>query len=497
MCIADADLLVVPKLKDQFAIIEEAHSGKGPLTKATGQEAVANIGSHFGRDKTAPFISNSFYFLDLYAKVAFVCRSCMVCQRTNSGMSKLTKVGSVLNPVQVPAVKWKQVAIDMVGPLPQDEDGNHHIIVVQDYFSKWPECKVVKNKEAAMVAIFLVELVQWYGVPDIWFSDRGKEFNSQLTTELNCRMGACHRVTRPRHPQANGMVERLNQTIENFLVKHEMQDTDWSKLVSSACFAYHTHVHKATGYTPACVFLGWDLVPPIVQAYKLKALRKVHQQNQLDGADETLQDVDTGKVYLDETGECKYSADEFMDLDYDDKLETIENLRVVIEKAKENITKRQASYKNYYDKKHEDIPLQVGDWVFVWEVKRGRLTKKKNKWKGDYRVIGFPTPTTCSMRNHQGHKVNNALLINVKRKYSGLTLKMLEEMSKTEDKTYDQEFVQATQPDQDLPDLPEMPQETPDVPPSTDNPPQCQNSSEFKVTFWNFFELVEHRGQTS
>ncbi len=186
------------------------------------------------------------------------------------------------------------------------------------------------------------------------------------------------------------MVERLNQTIENFLVKHEMKDTDWSKLVGSACFAYHTHMHKATGYTPARLFLGWDLVPPIVQAYKLKALRKVYEEKQVDGDDHTSEDIDTDKVYLDETGECKYSADKFMDLDYDNKLETIKNLHVVIkEKAKENITKCQALYKKYYDKKHEDILLKVGDWVFVREVKRGRLTKKKNKWKGDY---FFPTP---------------------------------------------------------------------------------------------------------
>ena len=73
VCIPDADLPVVPKLKDQFAIIEEAHYGKGPLTEATDQEAVVNIGSHFGCNKTAPFIFNSFYFPDLYAKVAFVC----------------------------------------------------------------------------------------------------------------------------------------------------------------------------------------------------------------------------------------------------------------------------------------------------------------------------------------------------------------------------------------------------------------------------------------
>ncbi len=70
--------------------------------------------------------------------------------------------------------------------------------------------------------------------------------------------------------------------------------------------------------------------------------------------------------------------------------------------------------------------------------------------------------------------MNDALLTNVKRKYPGLTLKMLEELSKTEDKTYDQEFVQATQPDQDLP---EMPQETPDLPLITDNTRQRAYSS--------------------
>ncbi len=127
------------------------------------------------------------------------------------------------------------------------------------------------------------------------------------------------------------MVERLDQTIENFLVKHKMKDTDWSKLVGSACFAYHTHVHKATGFMLAHVFLGWDIVPPIVQAYKSKALCKVHQEKLDDESQDASEDFDMDKVYLDETAECKYSADEFIDLQYDDKLETIENLWAVTE----------------------------------------------------------------------------------------------------------------------------------------------------------------------
>ncbi len=132
---------------------------------------------------------------------------------------------------------------------------------------------------------------------------------------------------------------------------------------------------------------------------------------------------------------------------------------VIEEKAKENITKRQDSHKRHYDKKHEDIPLKVGDWVFVCEVKQGHLTKKQNKWKGNYRVTGFPMLTTCSLRNWQGHKLTDALLTNVKCKFKGLTLQVLKELTAMEDKTYNKEFVQATQTD-DLPDLPSM-QSTP------------------------------------
>ncbi len=155
---------------------------------------------------------------------------------------------------------------------------------------------------------------------------------------------------------------------------------------------------------------------------------------------------------------------------------------------KENITKCQASYKNYYDKKHKDIPLKVGNWVFVREVKHGRLTKKKLKCKGDHRVISFPTLTTCSLCNQQGHKLNDALLCNVKHKYPGLTLKMLQELSQTEDNTYDKDFVEASQPDQELPDLPEMPNNTPNLDQNFESDVlqenvEAEDTKEFKVTF--------------
>ena len=50
------------------------------------------------------------------------------------------------------------ISIDMVGPLPCTDKGNKYIIVVTDYFTKWPEACATPTKEAIHVANFLFDL---------------------------------------------------------------------------------------------------------------------------------------------------------------------------------------------------------------------------------------------------------------------------------------------------------------------------------------------------
>ncbi len=57
-----------------------------------------------------------------------------------------------------------------------------------------------------------------------------------------------------------------------------------------------------------------------------------------------------------------------------------------------------------------------------------------------------------------------------------------------EDKTYNKDFVQASEPDQELPDLPAMPNETPDIAQNADSDVlqetiEAEDTKEFKVTF--------------
>lgn len=60
-----------------------------------------------------------------------------------------------------------------------------------------------------------------YGVTDIHISDNGTEFVNLIAEDLYKRSGVQHWVTLPYHPQANGLVERLNRTTTDRLKNND------------------------------------------------------------------------------------------------------------------------------------------------------------------------------------------------------------------------------------------------------------------------------------
>ena len=59
----------------------------------------------------------------------------------------------------------ERFAIDVLGPLPEAEQGNQHILVAMDYFSKWVEALAMPEQSAATVTHFLVtEVISRFGV---------------------------------------------------------------------------------------------------------------------------------------------------------------------------------------------------------------------------------------------------------------------------------------------------------------------------------------------
>ncbi|GFX93934.1 uncharacterized protein TNCV_3412971 [Trichonephila clavipes] len=71
------------------------------------------------------------------------------CNRVKESPRKRTRGRLQLYNVVAP---FERIDFDILGPLPRPSDGNNNILVVMDYFTKWPEAYPISDQEASTVA---------------------------------------------------------------------------------------------------------------------------------------------------------------------------------------------------------------------------------------------------------------------------------------------------------------------------------------------------------
>lgn len=99
--------------------------------------------------------------------------------------------------------------------------GNKYLLIIVNCFTKWVEALPVKNIRARTVTdIFVSQFISKHGVPMEIHTDQGKNFESQLFSELMHLFGIKKTRTTALHPQSDGQVERQHQTIINYLAKY-------------------------------------------------------------------------------------------------------------------------------------------------------------------------------------------------------------------------------------------------------------------------------------
>ena len=77
------------------------------------------------------------------------------CQRNNY---KLNKERGVFHPIPVSPQLWKQVGMDLIGPMPVTVRGNKYIATLTDYFTKCAEAEPLPDKTALGVAKFIYKV---------------------------------------------------------------------------------------------------------------------------------------------------------------------------------------------------------------------------------------------------------------------------------------------------------------------------------------------------
>jgi hypothetical protein len=76
---------------------------------------------------------------------------------------------------------FERIAINVAGPFPRSNQGNHYLLMAMDYFTKWPEAYAIPNQKALTVAEALVtNFFCCFSIPRELQSDEGRNFEPHL-----------------------------------------------------------------------------------------------------------------------------------------------------------------------------------------------------------------------------------------------------------------------------------------------------------------------------
>ena len=183
------------------------------------------------------------------------CWSCLVCVSRKGGHRLLKPP---LQPIPV-GDPFHRVAVDVL-QLPLTARGNCYIVVLIDYFTKWPEAFAVADQKAETIArLFAEEIICRHGIPEKLLSDRGANFLSNLVLELCKILGVRKLNTSGYHPQTDGMVERFNSTLTGMIAKScDIRDRDRDDHLPFLLFAYRASAQDPTKESPFFLLHGRD-----------------------------------------------------------------------------------------------------------------------------------------------------------------------------------------------------------------------------------------------
>ena len=220
---------------------------------------------HLGVAKTSEKIKQRFYWPGLQEDTKLFVSRCPECQKRSVPPKKYLHA----------LVDWQasypfhHIGIDFMGPLPMS-NGNKHILVIGDHFTKWYKAIPLPDQTAVTTANALVDhWISRFGCPHSLHSDQGRNFESKLFEQLMQLLEMDKTRTTPFHPQSNAVIERMNKTLRNMLAKCVNEEqSNWSQQLPYVMMAYRSSVHESTGYTPQFLVFGQELSLPLDCMYR-------------------------------------------------------------------------------------------------------------------------------------------------------------------------------------------------------------------------------------
>src|ERR1700761_5620975 len=221
-----------------FDIVKRAHVATG----------------HGGRDKMMKELSSKYanITIDVLDIFKSLCLQCMK-KRKRHGVK-----GVVVRPL-ITKDFGSRGQVDLVDMQSLPNGQYKWIMVYQDHLTKFCILRPLTSKRAAKVAHQLMDIFLIFGAPHILQSDNGAEFTSHVVSELTQMWPDLLIVHgKPRHPQSQGSVERLNCDVKDMLIAWlgDNHSTDWPLGLKFVQFSKNISYHSRIQQTPYKALFG-------------------------------------------------------------------------------------------------------------------------------------------------------------------------------------------------------------------------------------------------
>ena len=160
---------------------------------------------------------------------------------------------------------FQRVAMDLITGLPQRKGYNAILTIVDQGCSRaavFLPCST-EITGPGIAQLYFEHVYRWFSLPDKIISDRDPRFTSHFGRALTKKLGIEQNLSSAFHPQTDGLSERKNQWIEQYLrIVTSQHPEDWTNWLALATAVHNNRRNATTGLSPNQILLGIE--PPLV-----------------------------------------------------------------------------------------------------------------------------------------------------------------------------------------------------------------------------------------
>ncbi|KAG1448544.1 hypothetical protein G6F56_008912 [Rhizopus delemar] len=238
-----ADYLIPPESEYQ-ELLEDAHNKVG----------------HYGAEQMVKRLhQEGIHWPKLIDSCVKYVRNCRDCQRHNiqkRGYQPLRPIYSYL--------PGDHYAIDLGGPITTSSTyNNNYFMVVVCVCTKFCVLRALPDKKSHTVLRALIEIFSTLGMPSVLQFDNGTEFKNSISADLANAMGYEQRFITPLHASANGISERMVQSVKRMLAKNTHGvGNDWDPYLPAIQLALNNRISKKLNSSPFSLMFARKMIEP-------------------------------------------------------------------------------------------------------------------------------------------------------------------------------------------------------------------------------------------